>query len=62
MKKIIFLMVFLLSQGCAIYPPYGPGVAYNSYSYGHSPRHYGGGRNQGWGGGHHRWGGGHYHD
>jgi len=60
---LLGLTLMILMQGCAVYPPYGPGYGYSGYGY--RPHHHGyngwRGGGDGWGG-HHGWGGGrHYH-
>jgi hypothetical protein len=55
------ILMMVLMQGCAVYPP-GYGYGYRPHYYGH---HDGYGYGHGWGG-HHRWGGdsgwgGHHH-
>ena len=63
---MLILGFTIILQGCAVYPPYGPSVSYNSY--GHHDHHHswhgdngwrnnnGWGEQRGWGGdqGHHK--------
>lgn len=61
MRKIFVLTAVvafaLILQGCAVYPPYGPAVGYNSYGGGHHHHRHHGGGGHGWHGGGRGWGG-----